>query len=404
MLKTMLNKKIILGVTGGIAAYKAAELIRLLRKNGADVQVVMTESATKFISPLTLQALSGKPVLENMWEPSKGNGMEHINQSRDSDLIVIAPASANFIAKISQGIADDLLTNICLARSCPLMIAPSMNKKMWENPATRRNISLIIKDGITISGPDNGEQACGEEGMGRLVSQSILLLDIKKNLSPQLFENKNILISCGGTVEKIDDARAITNLSSGKMGFSIAESAYAYGASVTLVCGRTDEKPPSGITSVYAPSHKTMKQVILEKAKKNDIFISVAAISDYLPKKIAGKMKKTNTRVTLELEKSDDILSEVSLNYKNLFCVGFSAESEKIIKNSQTKLKNKKLDMIVANSIKESMGKESTEIYIIDHEGVTNIAKKNKKELSQDILKHLCELVKTKGAIHDFIN
>ncbi len=400
----MLNKKIILGVTGGIAAYKVGELIRLLKKNGADIQVVMTKSATKFVSPLTLQALSGKPVLENMWEPSKGNGMEHINQSRASDLIIIAPASANFIAKVSQGIADDLLTNICLARNCPLLIAPSMNREMWGNPATKRNISLITKDGITISGPDNGEQACGEEGMGRLVNEKVLLLDIKKSLSVQLFKNKNILISCGGTVENIDDARAITNLSSGKMGFSIAESAYAYGANVTLVCGRTDEKPPLGIKSFYASNHKTMKQVILEKVKNNDIFISVAAISDYLPKAVLGKLKKKNTRITLELEKSDDILYEVSLNNENLFCVGFSAESEKIIKNSQDKLKNKKLDMIVANSIKESMGKESAEIYLIDHLGVTNIVKKSKKELSKDILKHIYKLVNTKGTIHDFID
>ena len=398
----MLNKKIILGVTGGIASYKAAELIRLLKKQGADVQVVMTKSAKEFISPLTLQALSGKPVLENMWEPSKGNGMEHINQSRKSDLILIAPASANFIAKVAQGLADDLLSNICLARNCPILIAPSMNKKMWENAATKRNVKTVIEDGISISGPESGEQACGDEGMGRLINDKMLLLDIQKSLSVPILKNKNILISCGATFEKIDDARAITNLSSGKMGLSIVNEAYALGANVTLIYGSTETLPPSNIKCIYAPSHEMMSKLIKKNAKGNDIFISVAAISDYIPQTVSGKLKKYNNKLTLELQRSSDILSEIASEFTNLFCVGFSAESENIINNAQIKLKNKQLDMIVANCINESMGHDSAEIYIIDKNEVIHIPKKSKNELASNILKHIYKLENKEGNIHDY--
>lgn len=400
----MLDKKIILGITGSIAAYKAAELIRLLKKQGADIQVIMTKSAKEFISPLTLQALSGKPVLENMWEPSKGNGMEHINQSKKADLILIAPASANFIAKLAQGLADDLLSNICLARNCPILIAPSMNKQMWENAATKRNVSIITQDGIAISGPESGEQACGDEGMGRFINDKMLLLDIEKSLKTPILKNKNILISCGATFEKIDDARAITNLSSGKMGFSIVNEAYALGANVTLIYGRTETLPPSGIKSFYAPNHKMMNKLIKKNAKDNDIFISVAAISDYLPKKVSGKLKKHNDKLILELQKSSDILLETSLEFDNLFCVGFSAESKEIIKNAQDKLKKKNLNMIIANSINKSMGEDSAEIYIINKNEVIHIPKTTKKELAFNILKHIYKMINKKGDVYEYID
>ena len=400
----MLDKKIILGITGSIAAYKAAELIRLLKKQGADIQVIMTKSAKEFISPLTLQALSGKPVLENMWEPSKGNGMKHINQSKKADLILIAPASANFIAKLAQGLADDLLSNICLARNCPILIAPSMNKQMWENAATKRNVSIITQDGIAISGPESGEQACGDEGMGRFINDKMLLLDIQKSLKTPILKNKNILISCGATFEKIDDARAITNLSSGKMGFSIVNEAYALGANVTLIYGRTETLPPSGIKSFYAPNHKMMNKLIKKNAKDNDIFISVAAISDYLPKKVSGKLKKHNDKLILELQKSSDILLETSLEFDNLFCVGFSAESKEIIKNAQDKLKKKNLNMIIANSINKSMGEDSAEIYIINKNEVIHIPKATKKELAFNILKHIYKMINKKGDVYEYID
>jgi phosphopantothenoylcysteine decarboxylase/phosphopantothenate--cysteine ligase len=339
-----------------------------------------------------------------MWEPSCGNGMEHISQARKADLILIAPASANFIAKLAQGLSDDLLSTICLARTCPILIAPSMNKQMWQNAATKRNISIITKDGINISGPESGEQACGEEGMGRFINEKMLLLDIARVTNLSIFKGKNILISCGATFEKIDDARAITNLSSGKMGFSILDKAYALGANVTVIYGRTEKLPPSGIKCIYAPNHKMMYKIIKENAKDNDIFISVAAISDYIPKSISGKLKKNNETLLLELKKSTDILSEIASEFKNLFCVGFSAESENIIENAKNKLKSKKIKMIIANSINETMGENSAEIYIIDEKEVVHIPKNSKEELASNILKHIYKKLDKKGSVYDHIN
>ena len=399
----MLNKKIILGITGSIASYKAAELIRLLKKCGADVQVVMTRSAKEFISPLTLQALSGKPVLEHIWEPSKGNGMQHINLSREADLILIAPASANFIAKLSNGLADDLLSNICLARNCPLLIAPAMNKEMWLNPATQRNIKLLRNDNIKISGPEDGEQACGEEGFGRLINEKILFLDIRRAMGNRKFSKKRILISCGGTIENIDDARAITNLSSGRMGFNIVEAAFVMGAEVTVVYGRTDIPAPEGINQIYAPNHIEMERAIMKSAANHDIFISVAAISDYLPTRRNGKIKKDKI-LKLELTKSTDILAATASKFSHLFCVGFSAESESIIKNGQLKLKNKKVDLIVSNSINESMGEDSAEIYLIDPKEVKHITKRDKSELAIEIMNHVHKLITEKGYINELNN
>ena len=399
----MLNKKIILGITGSIAAYKAAELIRLLKKRGADVQVVMTRSAKEFISPLTLQALSGKPVLENIWEPSEGSGMQHINLSREADLILIAPASANFIAKLANGLADDLLSNLSLARNCPLLIAPAMNKEMWLNRATQRNIKLIHNDDVHISGPENGEQACGEEGFGRLINEKILLLDIRRAMGNKKFFNKRILISCGGTIENIDDARAITNLSSGRMGFNIVEAAFTMGAEVTLIYGRTDIPVPEGVNQIYAPNHHEMEQAIMKSAANHDIFISVAAISDYLPTQRNGKIKKDKI-LKLELTKSTDILAATASKFSHLFCVGFSAESESIIKNGQLKLKNKKVDLIVSNSINESMGEDAAEIYLIDPKEVKHITKRDKGELAIEIMNHVYKLTTEKGYINELNN
>ena len=261
----MLKKKILLGVTGSIAAYKAAELIRLLRKNNFFVQVVLTKSAKQFVTPLTLQALSGNPVLENMWEPTEGNGMEHINLARTADLILIAPSSSNFIAKLANGLADDLLTNLCLARSCPLLVAPAMNVEMFNNAATQRNIETIKKDGIVISGPDSGEQACGEVGFGRLINFDSMMLDIKKIISPQIFSNKKILISSGATLEKIDEARAITNLSSGLMGLNLAKMAYTMGAEVTVISGHSNYEFPPCINTI-----KAINPLIITAEQSND--------------------------------------------------------------------------------------------------------------------------------------
>jgi len=399
----MLKKKILLGVTGSVAAYKAAELIRLLRKNDFFVQVVLTKSAKQFVTPLTLQALSGNPVLENMWEPSEGNGMEHINLSRTADLILIAPTSGNFIAKLANGLADDLLTNLCLARSCPLLVAPAMNVEMFENNATQRNLKAIKEDGVLISGPDLGEQACGEVGLGRLINFESLMLDIKKALTPQIFINKKILISSGATVEKIDEARAITNLSSGLMGLNLAKTAYTMGADVTVVSGNSNYELPQCIKKISAKNHEAMYQSIVSNIENNDIYISAAAISDYKPSYTKGKIKKGSNLISIDLEKTKDILSYVGENFSHKFLVGFAAESENVVENGKNKLLSKNLDIVIGNEIKESMGKTKASMVIIDHDKNTILPKAEKDIQSRIILKYIFKLL-SKEKAHDTIN
>ena len=399
----MLKKKILLGVTGSIAAYKAAELIRLLRKNNFFVQVVLTKSAKQFVTPLTLQALSGNPVLENMWEPTEGNGMEHINLARTADLILIAPASGNFIAKLANGLADDLLTNLCLARSCPLLVAPAMNVEMFNNTATQRNIETIKNDGIVISGPDSGEQACGEVGFGRLINFESMMLDIKKIISPQIFSNKKILISSGATLEKIDEARAITNLSSGLMGLNLAKMAYTMGAEVTVISGHSNYEFPLCIKTLKAMNHDEMSHSITSHIEKNDIYISAAAISDYKPNYTEGKIKKGSESISLELKKTKDILSHIGKDFSHKLVVGFAAESENLIENARNKLVSKNLDIIVGNEIKHSMGKTKAKMVIIDQYEERYLPEAEKEEQSRIILEHIFKFfmrVKT----HDTIN
>ena len=399
----MLKKKILLGVTGSIAAYKAAELIRLLRKNNFFIQVVLTKSAKQFVTPLTLQALSGNPVLENMWEPTEGNGMEHINLARTADLILIAPASGNFIAKLANGLADDLLTNLCLARSCPLLVAPAMNVEMFNNTATQRNIEIIKSDGIVISGPDSGEQACGEVGFGRLINFESMMLDIKKIISPQIFSNKKILISSGATLEKIDEARAITNLSSGLMGLNLAKMAYTMGAEVTVISGHSNYEFPSCIKTLKAMNHDEMSHSITSNIEKNDIYISAAAISDYKPNYTEGKIKKESENISLELTKTKDILSHIGKDFSHKIVVGFAAESENLIKNARNKLVSKNLDIIVGNEIKHSMGKTRAKMVIIDQYEERCLPEAEKEEQSRIILEHIFKFF-TRVKTHDTIN
>ena len=399
----MLKKKILLGVTGSVAAYKTAELVRLLRKNNFFVQVILTKSAKQFVTPLTLQALSGNPVLENMWEPTEGNGMEHINLTRTADLLLIAPASGNFIAKLANGLADDLLTNLCLARSCPLLVAPAMNVEMFNNIATQRNIETIKNDGIVLSGPDSGEQACGEVGFGRLINFESMMLDIKKIISSQIFLNKKILISSGATIEKIDEARAITNLSSGLMGLSLAKMAYTMGAEVTVISGHSNYEFPPCIKTIKATNHYEMNKSITSNIEKNDIYISAAAISDYKPNYIKGKIKKGNENISLELKKTKDILSYIGKNFGHKLVVGFAAESENLIENARKKLVLKNLDIIIANEIKHSMGKTKAKMVIIDQYEDRYLPEAEKEVQSKIILEHIFKL-SSRLKDHDTIN
>ena len=389
----MASHKIILGVTGGIAAYKAAELTRLLIKNDCDVQVVMTESACHFITPLTFQALSGKEVLTSLWKSNASNGMSHIELSRNYDLIIIAPASANFLAKLTHGLADDLLSSLCLARTCPIAVAPAMNVHMWNNEATQRNVSQLKKDGVLFFGPDSGEQACGDIGLGRMMDAEEIFESIQNHLTPKILNNKKLLITSGGTIEMIDDVRGITNLSSGNMGAAIANTAASMGASVTLVTS-THQNFSENIKVIHASNAESMHQAVLDHINNQDIFISVAAVSDYKPKeKFIGKLKKGDSDMTLQLTPTIDILKEIGLSNNKIFKVGFAAENENLIENAQKKMKAKNLDLIVANLIHDSMGLEDTKISIIDKNKVIDVPKSNKIVAAKAILKEIAHRI-----------
>ena len=385
----MASHKIILGITGGIAAYKAAELTRLLVKDDFDVQVVMTESASQFITPLTFQALSGKEVLTSLWKSNTSNGMSHIELSRNYDLIVIAPASANFLAKLTHGFADDLLSSLCLARNCPIAVAPAMNVHMWTNQATQRNVSQLQQDGVIFFGPDSGEQACGDIGLGRMLDTEELFRSIKNHFIPKLFKGKKILMTSGGTIEMIDDVRGITNISSGKMGAAIANTAESMGAKVTLITSNHKDYLKN-INAIYVSDAQSMHDAVLKHISDQDIFISVAAVSDFKPKeKLNGKLKKDTASMSLQLEPTIDILKEVGLSKNKIFKVGFAAESENLIENAKKKLKTKNLDLIVANLIQESMGLEDTKVSIIDKNTVIDVPKSNKIETAKVILEEI---------------
>jgi phosphopantothenoylcysteine decarboxylase/phosphopantothenate--cysteine ligase len=388
------NKSIVLGVTGGIAAYKAAELVRLLVKANIDVQVVMTEAACQFITPVTMQALSGKPVFKDMWDASIANGMPHIELSRAADAIVIAPASADFIAKLVHGRADDLLSTLCLARDCPLLVAPAMNKQMWENPATQRNIAQLNTDGISILGPDSGEQACGEIGLGRMLEPEDLFNLIQAHFQPKILKGKKILVTAGATLEMIDPVRAITNLSSGKMGYAIAQAAFEMGADVTLVSGASVLKPPLGVKFVSATSADSMYLNVMQNIAAQDIFISVAAVADYSPTDTsAQKIKKSKSSLTIELKPNKDILAEVASLPNPPFCVGFAAETENLVEYAEAKRKSKRLPLIVANLMSDSMGKDENSVTLLDDKGTHTLPRLSKKLIAEMLLQHISTML-----------
>lgn len=388
------NHSIVLGITGGIAAYKAAELIRLLVKAGIEVQVVMTEAACRFITPVTMQALSGKPVFKDMWDASIANGMPHIELSRAADAIVIAPASADFIAKLVHGRADDLLSTLCLARDCPLLVAPAMNKQMWENPATQRNIVQLYTDGISILGPDSGEQACGEVGLGRMLEPEDLLNLIQAQFQEKILKGKKILVTAGATLEMIDPVRAITNLSSGKMGYAIAQAAFEMGADVTLVSGASALKPPLGVKFISATSADLMYLNVMQNIAAQDIFISVAAVADYSPTETSTqKIKKSKSSLTIELKPNKDILAEVASLPNPPFCVGFAAESENLLEYAEAKRKAKKLPLIVANLMSDAMGSDNNKVILIDKNGTHPLGLAAKTEVARLLLKHVTDML-----------
>ena len=333
------GKRIVLGVTGGIAAYKAAELVRLLGKQGADVQVAMTEGATHFVTATTFQALSGKPVFTDQWDARMPNAMAHIDLSRQADLILIAPASADFMARIAHGMADDLLATMVLARDCPLLLAPAMNRQMWENPATQRNVAQLLADGVQIIGPASGEQACGEVGAGRMLEPEEILEEVIAFFTPKVLAGRKVLLTAGPTFEAIDPVRGITNLSSGRMGYALARAARQAGAEVTLVSGPVALAAPQGVSRINVRSALEMHAAVLAQAAASDIFIAVAAVADYRVANAAEhKLKKdTGGMPPIELVENPDILAEVAALPGGPFCVGFAAESRNLEEYAQTK-------------------------------------------------------------------
>lgn len=356
-MQSLTDKRILLGITGGIAAYKSAELVRRLRDHGAEIRVVMTPAATEFITPLTLQALSGNPVHTDLLDHAAEAAMGHIELARWADAVVIAPATANFIARLSNGLADDLLSTLCLATAAPLLIAPAMNRQMWQNPATQGNIARLQARGVTLLGPASGAQACGEMGPGRLLEPDDLVQAIISAGRTNQLAGISVLVSAGPTREFIDPVRYISNRSSGRMGYAVAKAAEEAGAAVTLVSGPVSLTPPARVRVIDITSSGQMHSEILAAAATCDIFISSAAVADYRTREAApNKMKKKDSDPVLRLEKTPDILAEVAALPNAPFTVGFAAETENLHDNAKQKLKSKNLDMIAANRVGDGLG------------------------------------------------
>jgi len=392
---TIQGKRILLGLTGGIAAYKSAELTRLMIKAGADVRVAMSEAAIRFISPTTLQALSGQPVWTDLWDARVPDGMGHIELSRDRDLIVVAPASADFIAKVAHGLANDLLSALCLARRCPLMIAPAMNVEMWENPATQRNVIALRDDGVALVGPEAGDQACGETGMGRMLDPGAIVECIEAFLQPKVLAGRRVLVTAGPTQEPIDPVRMITNASSGKMGFAVARAARDAGAQVTLVAGPVALATPAGIERVDVRTAAEMFDAVKAAVAACDVFVSVAAVADYrVASESAHKIKKGERKgLTLELQENPDILAWVASRPKPPFCVGFAAESEALARNAKEKRAKKGIPLLAANLVQEGLGGDSSVITLFDDRGEHALGRGTKNELAGKLVAHIASML-----------
>lgn len=385
---------ILLGITGGIAAYKSAELVRLLVSQKINVHVVMTKAACEFITPTTLQALSGNPVHTELWDAQSTHGMNHIDLSRNVDAILVAPCSADFISKLARGAADDLLSTLCLARNCPLWIAPAMNKQMWENKATQRNLNLIAEDGVDIWGPDHGPQACGEVGLGRMLEPTHLMAKLNATHVEKRLQGMRLLITAGATQEPIDPVRAITNHSSGKMGFSLATAAVAMGAQVTLIAGKTQLTPPENCDYISTTTAQNMYDAVMQRIADQDIFISVAAVADYRPKQVAKqKIKKSTDAIVIELVPNPDILKDVASLPAPPFCVGFAAETEHLLQHAEEKRLRKRIPMIIANHA-NAMHQDENEIAIVDRHGHRWLKPNTKQQLAYELLEHIYQAFK----------
>ncbi|HWH85091.1 MAG TPA: bifunctional phosphopantothenoylcysteine decarboxylase/phosphopantothenate--cysteine ligase CoaBC [Burkholderiaceae bacterium] len=387
------GKHIVLGLSGGIACYKAADFTRALVKAGATVQVVMTEAAEHFITPVTMQALSARPVFTSQWDAREPNNMAHIDLTRAADAIVIAPASADLIAKLAHGVADDMLSLLCLARPierCPLLVAPAMNREMWAHPATQRNLAQLRADGTTILGPGRGDQACGETGDGRMLEPAELLADLIAFFQPKRLAGKRVLITAGPTFEPIDPVRGLTNRSSGKMGFAIARAAAEAGAAVTLVAGPVHLPTPRGVTRLDIVTAQQMFDATLREAARADVFVATAAVADWRPAAASEhKVKKqpgSGAPPAFELVENPDILAAVARLPSAPFCVGFAAESRDLVRHSRDKLERKGVPLIVGNLGPATFGQDDNALVLVDANGAREWPRADKLTLARALV------------------
>jgi phosphopantothenoylcysteine decarboxylase/phosphopantothenate--cysteine ligase len=400
----MYGKHILLGVTGGIAAYKSPELVRRLRERGAEVQVVMTAAAREFITPTTFQAVAGRSVRSDLWDAAAEAAMGHIELARWADAVLIAPASADFLARLAAGLADDLLTTLCLATAAPIAVAPAMNHLMWANPATHANITTLAERAVQIFGPAEGDQACGESGPGRMLEPLELVARVESLLAPAqgALAGRRVLITAGPTRERIDPVRFISNRSSGKMGFAVAQAAREAGASVVLVSGPVSLPTPAGVVRVDVESAADMLTAVLRELPGTDVFISTAAVADYRPARAAGqKIKKTTDTLELAMERTADVLATVAARSDRPFVVGFAAETEAVEQNARTKLMKKNLDMIAANEVGHDkvFDSEDNQLIVLSRGARHELARASKLSLARGLIALIAqELVARGGA------
>jgi phosphopantothenoylcysteine decarboxylase / phosphopantothenate---cysteine ligase len=386
--------RILLGVGGGIAAYKAAELVRRLRDAGAEVRVVMTENATRFVGTLTFQALSGNPVRISLWDESAEAAMGHIELARWADEVLVAPASADLLARLAQGRADDLLSTLVLATSAPVSVAPAMNQQMWAHPATQANVESLRQRKVRVFGPAAGSQACGDVGQGRLLEAGELVAALVAARGPRLLDGVRVLVSAGPTFEDIDPVRFIGNRSSGKMGFAVAAAAVRAGATVSLIAGPVSLQTPAGVKRVDVRSARQMRDAVITAAVDSDIFVSAAAVGDYRPESVAdAKLKKSGKPLALSLVQNPDIIAEVAAMPRHPFLVGFAAETHDLERYARDKLERKRLDMIAANQVGDELGFECGEnaLLLLWADGSEQLALADKCILAQSLIERVAE-------------
>jgi len=400
-MNSLAGKHLVLAMSGGIAAFKMAELARSLIAEGATVQVAMSEAATQFMTPVTMQALTGQPVFVSQWDERIPNNMAHIELSRKADAIIAAPASADFMAKIANGLADDLISTMCLARECPLIVVPAMNKQMWDNPATQRNVAKLSKDRIQVLGPTSGSQACGENGMGRMLEASEILEGIISFFQPKSLVGKTVVITAGPTFEAIDPVRGITNKSSGKMGFAVARAAVEAGAQVQLIAGPCSLDTPLAYTGRIARIDVTSAKEMFTAVTQSlpaDIFIGVAAVADWaISNQTDKKIKKEagNTSPELVFAENPDILANVAKNVKNgkPYCVGFAAETHDLEKHAQEKRVRKGIPLLVGNIGPETFGSDENELLLVEENETTTTGKADKLSLARQLIQHISKRI-----------